>query len=95
MPIEIPTTTELENTIENAVRRALTKVIPELLSNTTSKKYLTKKEAIQLLNVSSPTLQRMRDERRISFIQDGRKILYPYAGIVAYLESHHIKVVGE
>jgi len=93
MPIEIPTTTELENTIENAVRRALSKVIPELLSNTTSKKYLTKKEAIQLLNVSAPTLQRMRNERRIPFIQDGRKILYPYADLIAYLESKQIKVI--
>lgn len=86
---------ELYNTIQDAVRRTVSELLPDLIKKSTQKKYLTKREVMQLLNVSAPTLQRMRDERRISFIQDGRSILYPYADLIAYLESKHIKVIGE
>jgi len=90
----ITTKEELKELIQDATRVAFLNAIPELLKDT-KPKYLNRAQVLKMLNVSMPTLQRLRNARRIPFIQIDRKILYPYAGIVAYLESHHIKVVGE
>lgn len=94
MPIQVHTADELEITIHNEIKKTLEQLLPEYLSKQqkpTFKPFLNRKEVLDLLNVSAPTLQRMRNERRIPFVQDGRKILYPYEGIMQYMERHHIK----
>ena len=90
----ITTKEELKELIQDATRAAFLNAIPELLKDA-KPKYLNRSQVLKMLNVSMPTLQRMRNERRIPFIQDGRKILYPYDGLISYMEAHHIKVVGE
>lgn len=84
---------ELKELIQQATTTALLNAVPELLKGN-KPKYLNKRETMQLLCVSAPTLQRMRDERRIPFVQDGRKILYPYDGLIEYMEAHQIRVKG-
>ncbi len=88
----ITTKEELKELIQDATRAAFLNAIPELLKDA-KPKYLNRSQVLKMLNVSMPTLQRMRNERRIPFIQDGRKILYPYADLIAYLESKQIKVI--
>lgn len=54
-------------------------------------KYYSAAEVRELLGVSAKQFQTMRDERRISFIQIGRKIYVSQKDLDNYMESHKIK----
>jgi len=53
-----------------------------------SAKVYTNKEACLYLNVCSKTLQNYRDTGQISFIQNGRKILYTQVELNAFLKKN-------
>jgi excisionase family DNA binding protein len=48
------------------------------------------KEAAKLLGVTTRTLLEYRKQRQISFVQNGRKILFTQAHIDAFLESFKV-----
>jgi excisionase family DNA binding protein len=52
---------------------------------------LTSEEVCNILNISKRTLQNWRNSHIIRFVQYGRKILYPEAGILEFIDAHHIK----
>ena len=60
-------------------------------TSTTAECYLSVSETLQILKVSKKTLQKLRDQRHIGFVQFGRSILFPQAEIEAFLKRNHIK----
>ncbi len=53
--------------------------------------YINTDEAAKLLKVTTRTLQNWRDQRSISFIQIGSKILFKKTDVEDFLMGHHIK----
>lgn len=93
MQAYIPNKSELDEAIQKAVHSSMRQIVPELVRKATRKEYLTKEELIELTGFSSRKIQMLRDARAIPFTQHGRKILYPYDGIIKYLESFKVKDV--
>lgn len=84
---------ELNTAIQQAVSEAVNKALPELIRKATAKEFLTKEELMELTGWSSRTIQNLRDTRQIPFSQHGRKILYPYTGMMEFLKENHIKPI--
>lgn len=93
MQTYIPNKQELDQAIKQAVSDAVSEVLPVLIRKATAKEYLTKDELQELTGWSSRTIQNLRDTRQIPFSQHGRKILYPYTGIMEFLKENHIKPI--
>ncbi|MCH8558444.1 MAG: helix-turn-helix domain-containing protein [Balneolia bacterium] len=90
MQVYIASREELELVIKQAVSDAISEILPELVQKATAKEYLTKDDLMKLTGWSSRTIQNLRDTQQIPFSQHGRKILYPYAGIIEFLKENHI-----
>jgi len=84
---------QINDAIKQAVREAVSELVPSLVRKATAKEFLTKDELMELTGWSSRTIQNLRDTRQIPFSQHGRKILYPYDGIVQFLKENHIKPI--
>ncbi|MCH8487283.1 MAG: helix-turn-helix domain-containing protein [Candidatus Cyclonatronum sp.] len=91
MQTYLPTKQELDQAIKQAVSEAVQEVLPVLIRKATAKEFLTKEELQELTGWSARTLQNLRDTRQIPFSQHGKKILYPYDGIMQFLKDNHIK----
>ena len=83
---------DLEQLIHQAVERAVSKKVPEIVREATRKEWLDTDELMEYTGWSRRTCQYLRDERKIPFSQDGRKILYPIEGIENFLEKNIIPV---
>jgi len=84
---------ELQSTITKAVQDAISDLVPALVRKATAKEFLTKEELQELTGWSSRSIQNLRDTRAIPFSQHGRKILYPYTGIMQFLKENNIKPI--
>ena len=84
---------EFQSTIKKAVSDAISELVPLLVRKATAKEFLTKQELMKLTGWSSRTIQNLRDTRQIPFSQHGRKILYPYTGIMQFLKENNIKPI--
>lgn len=93
MQTYIPTRNELDSAISEAVERTVRNLMPELIRKATSKEYLTKEEIKELTGWSDRTLQNLRDRRQIPYTRHGKKILYPYDGLMEFFEKCHIKPI--
>ncbi len=82
---------ELERIIDQSIKKSIENSVPGIIRRATSKEFLTKDELIKLTGWSSRSLQNLRSTRQIPFSQHGKKILYPYDGILEFLESNHNK----
>lgn len=54
-------------------------------------KWIESTEARKMLGVSPKTWQTYRDERRIPFVQFGRKILVKRSDLESFMKAHYIK----
>lgn len=86
----IATKDELSEIVFKAVRKLFQDELPALIRQAKRKPWLTTDELMDLTGWSRRTCQYLRDERRIPFSQEGRKILYPTKGIEEYLEGNKI-----
>ena len=86
----IATKEELSEIVFQAVRKLFEDELPHLIRKAKRKPWLTTEELMDLTGWSRRTCQYLRDERRIPFSQEGRKILYPTKGIEEYLEGNRI-----
>ena len=84
---------ELNTTIQQAVYKALNDALPVVIQKAAAKEYLTLEELMKLTGWSSRTIQNLRDTRQIPFSQHGRKILYPYTGIMEFLGDNFIEPI--
>lgn len=81
---------DLLQTFENIIKEAVKEQLPQL-RNSFQKNWLSTEEVMEMMNVSRRTVQNYRDEGKISYSQDGRKILYPKESIEKYLRENMIK----
>lgn len=81
-----------ENTLKEittAVKEAVKEQLPFLADF--KKDWLSTEEVMEMMNVSRRTVQNYRDDGKIPYSKDGRKILYPRKGIEAFLRANMIK----
>ena len=88
-------------TMESSVFRSLTEQIAEIAAHVraasgdkkaaSSDRLLTTREAAQLLNVSTRTLQRMRSEQRIGYVVLRGKCRYRLSEILRLLEDNTVR----
>lgn len=81
---------ELNETVSEAVKELFNQELPSIIRKATRKDWLNTNELMELTGWSRRTIQYLRDERRIPFSQEGRRILYPTEGIEEYLRSNQI-----
>lgn len=93
METYIPNKHELIEAIQQAVRKGINEAVPNIVRRATQKEYLTKQELMSLTGYSSRTIQHLRDTRQIPYSQHGRKIVYPYKGILEYLDRNNVEAV--
>lgn len=81
---------QLQKLIREELKTELQQQVPEIVQKATEKPWMTKDELMELTGWSSRTLQNLRDTNQIPYSKHGRKILYPRAGFMAFLEDHEI-----
>jgi hypothetical protein len=75
-----------------AVKEALEEIKENVNKLTSSSEHFIDNLAfIRLMNISSRTAQIWRDEGKIGFSQQGKKIYYRMSDIDQFLEAHHRK----
>ena len=87
----IATKSELTQIVHEAVRKLIDETLPSLIRKATRKEWLTTEDLMDLTGWSRRTLQYLRDERRLPFSQEGRRILYKTEDVEAYLASNKIE----
>jgi excisionase family DNA binding protein len=75
--------------ITSAVKEAVKEQLPSM--GNFKKDWLTTDEVMEMMNVSRRTVQNYRNEGKIPYSKDGRKILYPRQGIERFLRDNMIK----
>lgn len=81
---------DLLDHLAKAVKEAVKEQVPKMKDHF-QKDWLTTEEVMEMMSVSRRTVQNYRDEGKIPFSQEGRKILYPREGIEAFLRDNMIK----
>jgi excisionase family DNA binding protein len=72
------------------IREEVSKSLEDFAILPLSRVWLTRQEMKKLTGWSDRTLQNLRDSGQIPFSQHGRKILYPRAGIMEFLEANTV-----
>lgn len=88
--IQITLSDQLLNVLTQTIKEAVKEELPKY-QNTFQKDWLSTEEVMEMLNVSRRTIQNYRDEGKVSYFQQGRKILYPREGIEEFLRKNMIK----
>lgn len=79
----------LEN-FEQVIKDSVKAQLPQL-RDSFQKDWLSTEEVMEMMNVSRRTVQNYRDEGKIPYTQEGRKILYPRDGVEDFLRANMIK----
>ena len=77
------------NLITVAVKEAVKEQLPAFAD--VKKDWLSTEEVMEMMNVSRRTVQNYRDEGKIPYTREGRKILYPRKGIEEFLRDNMVK----
>ncbi|MDR8394451.1 helix-turn-helix domain-containing protein [Aliifodinibius sp. S!AR15-10] len=81
---------DLLDHLAKAVKEAVKEEVPKM-KDSFQKEWLTTEEVMEMLSCSRRTVQNYRDEGKIPYTQEGRKILYPRSGIEQFLRENMIK----
>lgn len=88
--IQISLNEDLLRKVTEAIKEAIKEELPSY-QDSFRKDWLSTEEVMEMLNVSRRTVQNYRDEGKIPYTQNGRKILYPREGIEEFLRKNMIK----
>lgn len=88
--IQITLSDDLLRTFTKAIKEAVRDELPQY-QDSFRKDWLSTEEVMEMLSVSRRTIQNYRDEGKIPYTQNGRKILYPRDGIEEFLRKNMIK----
>lgn len=88
--IQISLNDDLLTEVTEAIKEAIKEELPSF-QNSFQKEWLNTEEVMEMLDVSRRTVQTYRDEGKIPYTQNGRKILYPREGIEEFLRKNMIK----
>ncbi len=81
---------DLLQNFENLIKETVKAQLPQM-RDSFQKDWLSTEEVMEMMNVSRRTVQNYRDEGKIPYTQDGRKILYPREGVEKFLRANMIK----
>ncbi|WP_445263770.1 helix-turn-helix domain-containing protein [Rhodohalobacter sp. 8-1] len=81
---------DLLQNFEQVIKDTVKAQLPKLWDSF-QKNWLSTEEVMEMMNVSRRTVQNYRDDGKISYTQDGRKILYPRESIEKFLRDNMIK----
>jgi excisionase family DNA binding protein len=81
----------IRSLVNEGVQNALSETLPTALRQATEKKYLTKRELMDLTGWSARTVEYKKSERKIPFIRRGRTILFPTEEVYAWLEKGRVE----
>lgn len=90
MEAYIPTKSEFQKAIAEAVEKAVCDKIPEIVKKSTQKDVYTQDEVCKLLNVTRRHLLYLRNSGQINFIQNGRKIYYRAEDLQNFFDENYI-----
>ena len=90
--IFIPTKQEFQDIISETVDAILAQRIPEIIRRATRKEYITTAEFKELTGCSFRVQQYLRDENKIPFSQEGRKIFYKTTDVEKFMDDRRIEV---
>jgi len=83
--------TQIRAIIDSAVQDAVKKAFQNELKIETRKPVYTIDEICDLFQVSKRHLQYLRDSRQLSFIQNGRKVLFRWEDLDAFFNQNYVK----
>lgn len=86
----IPTEQKFEEILERKVDALLTRRIPEIIRKANRKEYLTTREFRELTGCSHRVQQYLRDEKKIPYSQEGRKIFYKTSDVEKFMEKRRV-----
>jgi len=81
---------DLLQNFETLIKEAVKEQLPSM-KNSFQKNWLSTEEVMEMMNVSRRTVQNYRDEGKIPYTQDGRKILHPRDGVEDFLRANMVK----
>lgn len=87
----IPTRQEFREILSETVDKILARRIPEIIRQANRKEYLTTAEFKELTGCSNRVQQYLRDEGKIPFSQEGRKIFYRTVDVEAFMQERRIE----
>lgn len=94
MPLELPTKEEISEAVREAVLDLMKQELPSLLRKAKRKPWMNTNELMELTGWSRRKIQYLRDERKIPFTQQGKRILYNTDEVEEYFRKHKIRVKG-
>ena len=77
---------DLRKVVADEVREAVSQALPEAIRRATAKAYLSKSDLKELTGWSDRQIEYKKAKREITFVKQGRLVLFPTAEIIAYLE---------
>jgi len=86
----IPTEQKFEEILERKVDALLTRRIPEIIRRANRKEYLTTAEFKELTGCSHRVQQYLRNEGKIPYSQEGRKIFYKTTDVESFMEARRV-----
>ena len=81
----------LNAAVQEAVSSALKSALPDAVRRATAKPYLTKKELMQLTGWSNRQVEYKKEKRELSYVRQGRTILFPAEAVQAFLDEGLVK----
>ena len=81
---------KIQELVNDAVAKAVSEVLPKVYRQMYKKPVYTNDEICKLLDISKRHLQYLRDTEQISYIQNGRKILYRAEDLEAFFNNNKI-----
>ena len=90
LKVVVLTEDQLTQLITDTVDQVLVKRIPEIMRRANRKEYLTTSELKELTGMSYRMQKYHRDERNISYSQDGRKVFYKTIDVEQFMEERKI-----
>lgn len=93
--IIVVTKAEFREFVEETVGALLERRIPKIIRRANRKEYLTTAEFKELCGISYRKQHYLRQEKKISFSQEGRSILYRTEDVEKFMEERRIEAQGE
>lgn len=89
--IFIPTEDKFREILNETVDRLLARRIPEIIRKANRKEYITTAEFKELTGCSHRVQQYLRDENKIPYSQEGRKIFYKTEDVESFMAERRVK----
>lgn len=90
----VPTEEKFREILSDEVESLLERRIPKIIRRANRKEYITTSEFKELTGCSHRVQQYLRDENKIAYSQEGRKIFYRTEDVEKFMDERRIKARG-